>query len=71
MVCSFARDHGRDRYSFLVKVQVLACLETSIPPEGVIDLEKERQLKDDGRYIIFYHFEDEDEERAEEEREEE
>lgn len=31
-------------------------------------MEKERQTKDDGRYIIFYTFEEEPEEEREEER---
>jgi hypothetical protein len=33
-----------------------------IPSEERAGLEKERETKDDGRYIIFYTFEDEDEE---------
>jgi hypothetical protein len=33
---------------------------------GRLPLEKERRTKDDGRYIIFYTFEDEDDEPGEE-----
>ena len=29
--------------------------------DGGVRLEKEREAKDDGRYIIFYTFEDEEE----------
>ena len=35
-----------------------------IPSEERAGLEKERETKDDGRYIIFYTFEDEEVENA-------
>ena len=31
------------------------------PPLGAPEMEKEREKKDDGRYIIFYSFGDEEE----------
>jgi hypothetical protein len=30
------------------------------PTEGEVNFLKERELKDDGRYIIFYSFDDEE-----------
>ncbi len=35
------------------------------PSRGEIVMKEERETKDDGRYIIFYTFEDEPEERGE------
>jgi hypothetical protein len=35
------------------------------PSRGEAVVQKEREAKEDGRYIIFYHFEDEREEEQE------
>ncbi len=37
---------------------------SSVPSEGKTGVKKEREIKEDGRYLIYYDFEDEGERKS-------